>query len=50
MFIFNAVLPQPVVIQAPSIDSNPPVPSVNLSNIPDDVTLGKSDQHIILLL
>ena len=40
--IFNAVSPQSVVSQTPPTHSDPPVPTVDLSNIPDDGTLGES--------
>ena len=34
----------------PSTHSDPPVPSVDLSNIPDDGTLGESVDHTIITL
>ena len=34
----------------PSTHSGPPVPSVDLSNIPDDGTLGESVDHTIITL
>ena len=43
--------PNSVVSQTPpSTHSDPPVPSVDLSNIPDDGTLGESVDHTIIAL
>ena len=45
---FNSVSSNSVVSQTPpSTHSDPPVPSVDLSNIPDDGTLGESRSKCI---